>query len=307
MIIAVVLTSLVLLYLPVAIRPLGRRMEARRWYRAVAVSLFTGAVGLFVSVLSLALPEVFSLLGAERLARICDELLGHLPHGGSLVGWIALAVALAMPVATFWTLRSISHALDGLRIEPGIGRHIPRGDFELVVLPTDEQLAYSRQGRPGQIVISDGTIDALTDQELDVLIQHEKAHLERGHEPVLRGLIALRRVYGWWMPGVRTSVDVARLAMERDADELAAGPAASRRTALAQALLSLSVRSLPEGLPAFAGCDALDERIASMRGELSPLGSNQQKVLGVLLGVIPLGSIPVLAVPLLFLLGACSG
>lgn len=306
MIIAVVLTSLALLYLPVVIRPLGRRMEARRWYRAVLVSLFTGAVGLYVSVVSLALPEVFSLLGAERLARICDELLGHLPHGGSLVGWIALTVALAMSVATFWTLRSISHALDGLRVEPGIGRHIPRGDFELVVLPTDEQLAYSRQGRPGQIVISEGTIDALTDQELDVLIQHEKAHLERGHEPVLRGLIALRRIYGW-MPGVRTSVDVARLAVERDADELAAGPAASRRAALAQALLSLSVRSLPEGLPAFAGCDALDERIASMRGELSPLGSKQQKVLGVLLGVIPLGSIPLLAVPMLFLIGACSG
>jgi hypothetical protein len=306
MIIAVVLASLALLYLPVVIRPLGRRMEARCWYRAVIVSLFTGAVGLYVSVVSLALPEVFSLLGAERLARICDELLGHLPHGGSLVGWIALTVALAMSVATFWTLRSISHALEGLRVEPGIGQHIPRGDFELVVLPTDEQLAYSRQGRPGQIVISDGTVAALTDQELDVLIHHEKAHLERGHEPVLRGLIALRRIYGW-MPGVRTSVDVARLAVERDADELAAGPAASRRAALAQALLSLSVRSLPEGLPAFAGCDALDERIASMRGELSPLGSKQQKVLGALLGVVPLGSIPVLAVPMLFLVGACSG
>ncbi|CAN5596046.1 hypothetical protein BH24ACT26_BH24ACT26_05850 [soil metagenome] len=46
---------------------------------------------------------------------------------------------------------------------------------------------------------------------------------------------------------------------------------------------------------------------ASMSGELSPLGSKQQKVLGVLLGMIPLGSIPILAVPVLFLVGACSG
>lgn len=306
MILAVVVTSLLLLYLPIAMRPLGRRMDVRRWYRAVVLSLFTGAVGLYVSVVSLALPEVFGLLGAERLARICDELLGHLPHGGSLIGWTAFTVAVAMSIVTFWTLRSISRSLDGLRVEPGFGRHVPTGDFELVVLPTDEHLAYCRQGRPGQIVISEGTVDALTDQELDVLIQHEKAHLERGHEAVLRGLIVLRRTYGW-MPGVRASVDVARLAVERDADELAAGSAASRRAALAQALLSLSVRSLPEGLLAFVGCDAIDERIASMRGELSPLGSRQQKVLGMLLGMITLGSAQVIAVPMLFLLGACSG
>lgn len=306
MIIAVVLTSLVLLYLPFVMRRLGRRLEARRWYRAVVVSLFTGAAGLYVSVVSVALPEVFSVLGAERLASICDELLGHLPHGGSFVGWMALVVALAMSAAAFWTLRSIAHALDRLHVEPGIGRHLPQGDFELVVLPTDEQLAYSRRGPPGQIVISEGTIDALTDPELDVLIQHEKAHLERGHEPVLRGLIALRSIYGW-MPGVRTSVDVARLAIERDADELAVGSVKSKRAALAEALLSLSVRSLPEWLPAFAGCDALDERIAWMRGELSPLGSRQQKLLGMVLGMVPLGSIPILAVPMLFLVGACSG
>lgn len=306
MIVPVVLTSLVLLYLPVVMRPLGRRMEARRWYRAVVVSLFTGAVGLYVSVVSVALPEVFSVLGAERLARICDELLGHLPHGGSFVGWMAFAVALAMSAVAMGTLRSIAHALDRLRVEPGIGRHLSLGNFELVVLPKDEQLAYSRQGRPGQIVRSEGTIDALTDPELNVLIQHEKAHLERGHEPVLRGLITLRSIYGW-MPGVRTSVDVARLAIERDADELAVGTVESKRAALAEALLSLSVRSLPEWLPAFAGCDALDERIAWMRGELSPLGSRQQKLLGVLLGMVPLGSIPILAVPMLFLVGACSG
>ena len=306
MIVAVVLTSLALLYLPVVMRPLGRRMEARRWYRAVVVSLLTGAVGLYVSVVSMALPEVFSLLGAQRLARICDELLGHLPHGGSLIGWAAFTAALAMTVAALWTLRSISHALDGLRVEPGIGRHLPKGDIEVVVLPTEEHLAYSRQGVPGQIVISEGTIDVLTDPELDVLIQHEKAHLERRHEPVLRCLIALRRVYGW-MPGLWTSVDVARLAIERDADELAAGTVMSKRAALAEALLSLSVRSLPDVLPAFAGCDALDERIAWMRGELRPLGARQQKLLGVLLGMIPLGSIPILAVPMLFLVGACSG
>lgn len=294
-----------LLYLPLVMRPLGRRMEARRWYRAVVVSLFTGAVGLYVAVVSTALPEVFSLLGAQRLARICDELLGHLPHGGSLVGWAAFTASVAMSAAALWALRAITGALDGLRIESGIGRHLAMGDFELVVLPTWEQLAYSRQGSPGQIVISEGTIDALGDPELDVLIRHEKAHLERRHEPVLRGLIVLRRVYGW-LPGIRASVGVARLAVERDADELAAGTVMSKRAALAEALVSLSLRSLPDVLPAFGGCDALDERIAWMRGELKPLGSRQQKLLGLLLGMVPLGSIPILAVPILFLIGACS-
>jgi Zn-dependent protease with chaperone function len=305
-IVVMVMTSVGLLYLPVAMGRLGRRMEARRWYRAVVVSLFTGAVGLYVAVVSVALPEVLRVLGAERLARICDELLGHLPHGGSFVGWAAFVVAVAMSVASWWTLRVLAHALAGLRVEPGIGRHLPLGGLELVVLPTDEQIAYSRQGRPGQIVISEGTIDALTGPEIDVLIQHERAHLERGHEPVLRGLIVVRRIYGW-MPGIRTSVEIARLAIERDADELAAGTVMSKRAALADALLSLSIRSLPEMLPAFAGCDALDERIAWMRGEMTPLGARQQKLVGALLAVIPLGSVPILALPMLFLVGACTG
>jgi hypothetical protein len=305
-ILVVVATSLVLLYLPLAMGRLGRRMEARRWYRAVVVSLFTGAVGLYVSAVSVALPEVLRVLGAERLARICDELLGHLPHGASFIGWAAFVVAVSMSVAAWWTLRVLAHALDGLHVEPGIGRHLPLGSFEMVVLPTEEQIAYSRQGRPGQIVISEGTIDALTGPELDVLIQHERAHLERGHEPVLRGLIVLRRIYGW-MPGIRTSEEIARLAIERDADEAAAGTVISKRAALADALLSLSVRSFPKMLPAFAGSDALDERIAWMRGEMSPLGARQQRVLGALLAVIPLGSVPILALPMLFLVGACSG
>ncbi len=86
MIIAVMLTSLALLYLPVVIRALGRRMEARRWYRAVVVSLFTGAVGLYVSVVSLALPEVFRFLGADRLRASATSSSVIYP---TAAGWLA--------------------------------------------------------------------------------------------------------------------------------------------------------------------------------------------------------------------------
>lgn len=162
--------SLMLLYLPISTRPLGRGMDAGSWYRAVVVSLFTGAIGSYVSVVSLALPGFLSALGAERLARVCDELLGHLPHGGSFVGWIASVATLLMTAVAVRARHRTSRALENLRVEPGVGRHLALQGFELVVLPTHEQLAYSRQEEPGQIVVSAGTIDVLSDVELDVLI-----------------------------------------------------------------------------------------------------------------------------------------
>lgn len=305
MILPVVLISLALLYLPLAARPVGRRIDAERWYRGASMSLITGGVGLYVSIVSLALVEIFRFLGAEDLARVCDELLGHLPHAGSVVGWMAAAGAAWMTAAAWSTVRSDARVLDSLYVESGIGRHVPLGEFDLIVLPTDEHVAYSRAGVPRQIVISEGTIGALTDPEVDVLVRHERAHLERGHGAVLRGISVVRSVYRW-LPGMPAAVAIARLAIERDADEAAAGPKPERRMAMAAALESLSLPATPDVLLAFAGSEALDERIASMRGEVLPLSPIHGSLLGAALAVLPFGPAPILALPVLFVVGACS-
>lgn len=84
------------------------------------------------------------------------------------MGWIASVATLLMTAVAVRARHRTSRSLENLRVEPG--RHLALQGFELVVLPTHEQLAYSRQEEPGQIVVSAGTIDVLSDVELDVLI-----------------------------------------------------------------------------------------------------------------------------------------
>lgn len=306
MILAVAALSLLLLYLPAMARPFGWRMEPQRWCRLVMVSLTIGAGMLFVSLISMALPGIFRALGAITLAELCDQLLVHLPHGDAVVGWVALGVAAAMASLGIRSLRRMSRALDVLYVEPLIGRHSDLGDAELVVLATDTQVAYSRAGSTAQVVISEGTISALTPSQLDVVIAHERAHLDRNHESQLRLLSVLQRTF-MWLPRISTSIAVARLAIERECDEAATGAAPAKRVALADALASLGVGVFPNAVAAFSRAEGVGERIACMRGRVPPLGPSQEKVLRAVFLLTSVAALPALTVPALFVLGFCTG
>jgi hypothetical protein len=306
MIVVSLVLSIALMLVPVSLQPLGRRFEAHRWRRACTSALLVGAAGLYLTLLALALPQVSELLGARRLAQVCDELLGHLPHRFPAIGWTALALTITGAGVVWHTLRSASDHLTKLAVEPAIGHHTRCGPYELVVLPTAAHIAYSRSGRPGQIVISVGTAAALSTTELEMVIRHEQAHLDRAHERMLKALMVVRRL-GSWVPGVGRSVEAARLAIEREADELAAGSSPTRRAALARALSVLALERRSAVVAAMTGCAGVQERLASMRGELAPLGTTQHTALKLLFDLLPGGSLPAIALPLFMLAGPCGG
>lgn len=302
----IVAASLLLLLGPAAIRPWGSRMDPLRWARLVRLSLFTGATGIFVSLFSLGLPEVLRAFGVERLARLCDRLLGHVPHVGPLPGWVALAGAAWMAVVALRSTTSTARVVRDLRVERHLGRHHDLDGYDLAVLPTETHLAYSLAGRPGQVVVSRGTVAALSELELDTVVLHEKAHLDCDHGRVLRRLAVVRRIYAW-IPGVSAAIAAARAAIEREADERATAGDRGRRDALARALTLLAAGGVPEAVPGFSGCDAVEERVASMNGDLPPLRPVQERIVAGALRLLSLGSLPVLVMPGLFLVGVCAG
>lgn len=118
----------------------------------------------------------------------------------------------------------------------------------------------------GEIWVSSALIEALSEDELDAVLMHERAHLER-RDPLRRAVAAALSFPLW--PSVRRSIlSELAVASEQDCDE-AAGRNLGDRLRVAEAILAVerlagaTVQSTPPGLPAFGGC-AVSRRIASL-------------------------------------------
>jgi hypothetical protein len=118
----------------------------------------------------------------------------------------------------------------------------------------------------GEIWVSSALVEALSEDELDVVLMHERTHLER--RDLLRRAAATALSFPFW-PSVRRSVlSELALASEQACDE-AAGRRLGDRLRVAEAILAVerlagaALRSTPPGLPAFGGC-AVSRRVASL-------------------------------------------
>ncbi len=102
------------------------------------------------------------------------------------------------------------------------------GPEELAVLPDEAPDAYALPGglrRSGRIVVTRGMLRVLAPAELDVLLAHERAHLTARHHRFL----LLADLAAALHPLLRPLRDGAAYAVERWADEAAAGSVADRR------------------------------------------------------------------------------
>jgi Zn-dependent protease with chaperone function len=267
--------ALALLYLPLFAFRLGRRLPPRDWSRMATACLISGGLALLTSLLFIAAPPVLRAIGAGELAQLCDEFLGHLPHGTPLTGWMAaslLSVSLGLGISSkFKTTRRLHE----LTVEPFVGTHVQTPDFDLVLLPSQARLAYSRHAARPQVVITEGLLQLLTEEEFRIMLRHEAAHLRYHHERELQALTVLRFALRW-LPGINGSVSIARLAMERLADEEATGPGRPLRAALARALLVTVSGAAPDPVPAFNHAQGLVERVQAMRTTAPPLKRYQE-------------------------------
>lgn len=244
--VALVVVGVVALALP-GLRSAHLWRGRPQWFapmNAVALGLGVAAVTLGLAV-SVGVGIVHLAAGASLL-----NYHGHLAPGGivaSAVGAILLAFVAVRAVG------SVRHAYRAgaiARADSWLGEHISHHDHNVVVVPTDEVVAYAVAGGERQVVISEGLRDQLDRDDVAFVIDHERAHLRRGHRRYLLLAGVVDAVFGASSLVTRSTLAL-RLAIERVADEDAAGRDPARRRQASARLARLSEANgsgVPEAL-----------------------------------------------------------
>ncbi|OBK81337.1 M56 family metallopeptidase [Mycobacterium sp. 1164985.4] len=126
-----------------------------------------------------------------------------------------------------------AHAGDGLRI-----------------LDVDQPLAYCLPGVRSRVVVSEGTLTTLEDNEIAAILTHERAHLRARHDLVLEMFTAVHAAFPRFVRS-GSALHAVRLLVEMLADDAAvriAGP-----TPLARALVACAAGRTPSGALAAGG------------------------------------------------------
>lgn len=262
--IAVVAFGWALLAFPGAARHRRNLAEPATEARMTAWSFAIGSGLVGVGLVSMSVPTLLDGVGAHHLAAFCRILIHDVLAGGHLGGAAAALLMVVLSVRAFTGWRRLRRIQRAAVIEPWVGDHHRVGDeYELVVLPTTDFIALTVGGPVAQVVVSDGLVAALTDEELTMVLRHELAHLRGRHQYYLAMAALVDAMFGW-VPAVRSSTRVFRLAVERSADEEAAGSDPEARRVLYSALTA-AARCLPQaGTASFGGVDMVLERLRAL-------------------------------------------
>ena len=233
-----VVSGLALVVLPGLYGP-GLRLPAAECARLGAASLLLGFAALELGLVLVALPTVLRALHAAGFASICENVLTPLAPGGDLLGWFSAGLAVVVGARALSSGTRAYRDACAVEIEPWLGRHEDRGEFELVVLPTQRLLAVSVPGAQPQVLISDGLCERLDSDQLEAVIRHEAMHQRFRHWRFLLLAISVERAL-FPIPLVKRSTRTLRTALEAWADESAAGDSASGRALMRRALVAVA-------------------------------------------------------------------
>jgi Zn-dependent protease with chaperone function len=236
------------------------------WWLARVPALRLAPWSAMVLWQSVALAAVLSGLGAGlSLAAGSDPR----PSGDG-VWYAAAALALALTLTVLARLLLSGHRV-GTRIRVSRRRHrnlldvLSADEVDGVrVLAADAPMAYCLPGlQRSRVVVSAGATRMLAPDELDAVLEHERAHLRARHDLVLEAFTVVHEAFP------RLVSSAAALREVRLLVEVLADRAARRRTGprpLARALVALAGSPAPEAALAAAGA-GLVERMALIRDE----------------------------------------
>lgn len=169
-----------------------------------------------------------------------------------VVAAVSLGVTLLVVARLLWSAHRVGTSLRAVR-----RRH--REQIDLLTQPGsrvrfiehDVPVAYCIPGfGQERIVVSEGARGVLSAEELDAVLEHERAHLRARHDLVLEAFSALREAFPRWVSSDAALREV-RLLVEVLADRVAART--SSRSALGRALLHLAEGRAPEAALGVAG------------------------------------------------------
>lgn len=180
---------------------------------------------------------------------ITIELIMHPPPQWWIFALLALAglFALNVVVRLTWSMISVASETGRRRARYRAAVDLlaeAREDGGLRVLAQAAPVAYCLPGlRTSRVVVSQGTLDALSADEVEAVLAHERAHLRARHDVVIDSFTALHRAFPHW---VRS--DIA-LSEGRELIEMLADDAARRQVgalSLARALVALAGTDVPK-------------------------------------------------------------
>ena len=105
------------------------------------------------------------------------------------------------------------------------------GDLDVLLVESPAVMVYCLPGRPATVVVTSGAREALTPQQLNAVLAHERAHISGRHSIVLAAAYAMANTLPW-INLFRTAADHVSTLLEMRADDIAArrhgrGPVAS--------------------------------------------------------------------------------
>ncbi|WP_109509775.1 M56 family metallopeptidase [Nocardioides speluncae] len=291
------------------------RLAVALWHAlcfGVVSSVVLGGLALALPVL----PQVITGGLSDFLARCAmalhTELAAPRP---AFLGAAGLLLALAagtrllrgLMAAAREAKRGRRHQLDRLTL---VGHLLPSDHRERLVLLDDARpAAYCLPGRRrgrATIVISRGALELLGDDQVDLLLAHERAHLRQRHHLATRLTAALTTSFGW-VPLFRLASGQVPLLLEMAADDEAVRLTTRRHSAqttarrrLADAVVNLATAQTPTPAAAFsaAGGSAL-ARVQRLSRPPERLGLAHTTLLTAGVGVILAGPLLVATAPVL--------
>jgi hypothetical protein len=255
--IAVYLPLVIPLFAAAAARLVAERLPPRTaaWLLAGSAVVLAGASSAVLGLLALSaavrLPLV-DAIGKLSLRTVLRTDPASLPVG-VVAGALLAAVAVAAGRATWLRVAALAEAHRQARGLPGAG--------QLVVLADDAADAYAAPGWPGRIVVTSGMLGALSQNEREVLLAHERAHAAARHYL----FTAAARLAAAANPLLRPVAAAVGYSVERWADEQAAAatgnrPLAARTVAKAALAASAAPPRRPAPAAVLAACGPLDAR-----------------------------------------------
>ncbi|MDN4175818.1 M56 family metallopeptidase [Nocardioides sp. SOB77] len=160
---------------------------------------------------------------------------------------------------------------------------------DVLVLAHATPLAYCLPGRHGRIVITEGALSVLTQQQLRAVLAHERAHIRARHHLAVLAAAALdSALFG--MLGTRHAKEAITDLVEMHADDAAHDAAhPARRRDLATAVVLLAGGSRPAGALGVSG-GATMVRVRRLAAPSEPVGWTMRASL--LLGALVMVSLP---------------
>ncbi|MFI8073888.1 M48 family metalloprotease [Streptomyces sp. NPDC086033] len=231
---------LVPLVLPFALPPLARRVVDRVRPDAALWVLTSASVALAVGVVAclgvLLIPVALSVPVIAGLAHLIKPL-----EAGptTLVMTVSVFASGALAVTCINAVRRTQSEVRRLRAAHVDVAGLPDAGG-LCVVDDARPNAYALPGgrhSPSRVVVTTGMLRALTADEREVLLAHERAHLAARHHLFL----AAAQLAGWCHPALAAVAPQVSFAAERAADEaaaLAAGDRTLTATAVGHAALA---------------------------------------------------------------------